>query len=47
MVWTQPTLSRAAWQGVVEEMRETYKAPIAATDTPAIVHYLAEITSKN
>jgi hypothetical protein len=47
MVLTQPTLSRAAWQGVVEKMRETYKAPIAATDTPAIVHYLAEITSKN
>jgi hypothetical protein len=47
MVLTQPTLTQTAWQGVVEKMRETYKAPIAAADAPAIVRYLAEPVSKN
>jgi len=47
MVLNQPALTRGAWQGVVEKMRETYKAPIAAPDVPAIVHYLTEVTSKN
>jgi mono/diheme cytochrome c family protein len=40
MVLNQPPLSRAAWQGEVAKMRDTYKAPIAAEDVPAIVNYL-------
>jgi cytochrome c5 len=40
MVLTQPRLSSAAWQAEVEKMRDTYKAPIAAADIPAIVDYL-------
>ena len=43
MVLNQPVLTRGAWQGVVEKMRETYKAPIAAPDVPAIVHYLTGV----
>jgi hypothetical protein len=41
MVLNQPKLSRAAWEGEVEKMRETYKAPVATSDIPAIVEYLA------
>jgi hypothetical protein len=41
MVLTQPPLPRAAWQAEVEKMRDTYKAPVAAADVPAIVDYLA------
>ena len=41
MVLTQPALSKAAWQGVVEKMIHTYKAPIAARDVAAIVDYLS------
>lgn len=41
MVLTQPTLSKAAWDGVVEKMIHTYKAPIGQNDVPAIVDYLA------
>ncbi len=43
MVLTQPALSRAAWQAEVDKMRETYKAPIAPEDVPAIVDYLAKL----
>ena len=41
MVLTQPALTRAQWQAEVTKMRATYKAPIADTDVPAIVDYLA------
>jgi cytochrome c5 len=41
MVLTQPTLSKATWDGVVEKMIHTYKAPIGQNDIPAIVDYLA------
>ena len=41
MVLTQPSMSRAAWQDEVNKMRETYKAPVAEADVPAIVDYLA------
>lgn len=41
MVLRQPHLSRAQWQGEVDKMRNTYKAPIAAEDVSAIVDYLA------
>jgi cytochrome c553 len=40
MVLDQPTLSRAAWQGIVDQMRNDFKAPFAAEDTHAIVDYL-------
>jgi hypothetical protein len=43
MVVTQPHLSRAQWQAEVDKMRNTYKAPISATDVPAIVNYLADL----
>jgi hypothetical protein len=45
MVLTQPRLSRAGWQAEVEKMRNTYKAPIAVTDVPAIVDYLASMST--
>jgi hypothetical protein len=43
MVLTQPRLSRAVWQGEVDKMRNTYKAPIEAADVPAIVDYLVTL----
>jgi len=43
MVLTQPRLSRAEWQAEVDKMRNTYKAPVAAEDVPAIVDYLAKL----
>ena len=41
MILTQPTLTRTQWQAEVTKMRAIYKAPIADTDVPAIVDYLA------
>jgi cytochrome c553 len=43
MVLDQASLSRAAWQDEVEKMRNAYKAPIPATDVPAIVDYLVNL----
>ena len=43
MVLTQPALTRAAWQEEVAKMRNTYKAPVAEEDVPAIVAYLAAL----
>jgi cytochrome c5 len=43
MVLTQPKLSSAEWQAEVDKMRNTYKAPIAASDVPAIVDYLTDL----
>src|ERR1700751_3128151 len=43
MVLDQATLSRAAWQGEVEKMRDIFKAPFGAEDIPAIVDYLANL----
>jgi len=43
MVLTQPKMSRAEWQAEVNKMRNTYKAPVADADVPAIVDYLANI----
>ena len=43
MVLYQPDLSRAAWQGVVEQMHKDFKAPFAAEDAPAIVDYLVNL----
>ena len=43
MVLTQPSLSRAGWQGIVNQMRNDFKAPFAAEDAPAIVDYLVNL----
>jgi hypothetical protein len=40
MVLTQPNFPKATWDGIVEKMIHTYKAPIGQTDVPAIVDYL-------
>jgi hypothetical protein len=45
MVLTQPRLSRADWQAEVEKMRSLYKAPVDASDVPAIVDYLVSLSS--
>jgi cytochrome c5 len=43
MILTQPRLPRAVWEGEVQKMRNTYKAPVDAADVPAIVDYLATL----
>jgi hypothetical protein len=43
MVLTQPALSRAEWQSEVDKMRDSYKAPVDASDVPSIVDYLAAL----
>jgi cytochrome c553 len=43
MVLDQATLSRTEWQGEVEKMRDTFKAPFATEEFPAIVDYLANL----
>ena len=43
MVLDQASLSRAAWQGIVDQMRNDSKAPFATEDTPAIVDYLTNL----
>jgi cytochrome c553 len=43
MVLDQAKLSRAQWQTEVDKMRDSYKAPFAAEDIPAIVDYLANM----
>jgi hypothetical protein len=39
-VLNRPSLSREAWQEVVNKMITAYKAPISADDAKAIVDYL-------
>ena len=39
-VLNQPSLSREAWQEVVNKMITAYKAPVSADDAKAIVDYL-------
>jgi len=41
MILNQPSLSRTAWEGEVKKMVSVYKAPVEASDVPAIVAYLA------
>ena len=41
MVLNQPSLTRAEWQGEVNKMRNTYKAPVSDADATAVVDYLA------
>src|SRR6516162_4724799 len=43
MVLDQATLSRAGWQGIVDQMHNDFKAPFAAADGPAIVDYLVNL----
>jgi cytochrome c553 len=43
MVLDQANLPRAAWQTEVDKMRDSYKAPFAAADIPAIVDYLVNL----
>ena len=43
MVLTQPVLSRAEWQSEVDKMRNTYKAPVDASDVTSIVDYLVAL----
>jgi cytochrome c5 len=43
MVMNQPALPEAAWQAEVAKMRNVFKARIAESDVPAIVHYLTVI----
>jgi cytochrome c553 len=43
MVLDQASLSRAAWQGIVDQMRNDFKAPFAAEDASAIVDYLVNL----
>jgi hypothetical protein len=40
-VLNQPSLSREAWQEVVNKMITAYKAPVSPEDARAIVDYLA------
>src|ERR1700745_640168 len=40
-VLNQPSLSREAWQGVVNKMIGAYAAPVSPEDAKAIVDYLA------
>lgn len=40
-VLNQPSLSRKAWQEVVNKMITAYKAPVSPDDAKAIVDYLA------
>src|SRR5258708_29435884 len=45
MVLTQPSLSKATWDGIVEKMIHVYKAPIGQNEVPAIVDYLQSTNS--
>jgi hypothetical protein len=42
-VLNQPSLSREAWQEVVNKMISAYKAPVSSDDAKAIVDYLVRI----
>ena len=46
MVLDQAGLSRAGWQGIVDQMRNDFKAPFAAEDTSAIVDYLINLKNE-
>ena len=42
-VLNQPSLSREAWQEVVNKMITAYKAPVSPDDVKAIVDYLVRL----
>jgi cytochrome c553 len=43
MVLDQAALSRAGWQGIVDQMHNDFKAPFAAEDDAAIVDYIVNL----
>ncbi len=43
MVMNRPAMPKATWQVEVTKMRNAFKAPIAESDVPAIVDYLAAV----
>ena len=43
MVLDQAALSRADWQGMVDQMHNDFKAPFAMQDSPAILDYLGNL----
>jgi len=45
-VLNQPSLSRMAWQEVVDKMITAYKAPVSPDDAKAIVDYLVRTKGK-
>src|SRR5438445_1711358 len=45
-VLNQPSLSREAWQEVVNKMITAYKAPVSPDDAKAIVDYLVHTKGK-
>ena len=45
-VLNQPSLSRQAWQEVVDKMITAYKAPVSPDDAKAIVDYLVHTKGK-
>jgi len=46
MALYQPRLSASQWKGIVEKMRDTYKAPVPDAAVPDIVAYLTAISDK-
>lgn len=46
MALNQPRMSADQWTGIVEKMRDTYKAPVAAGAVPDIVAYLVAMSDK-
>ena len=47
MVLNQPALSEETWEAEVGKMIKVYRAPIDASDVPAIVSYLVKTKGKN
>jgi cytochrome c553 len=45
MVLNQAKLSRGEWQAEVDKMRDSFGAPFAPEDTPAILDYLVDLTN--
>lgn len=41
MILVQPNLTRDQWQKTIDKMRDLYRAPIADSDVPALLDYLA------
>lgn len=46
MALSQPALSDDQWKAIVTKMRETYKAPVADKDVPAIIAYLTGLSAR-
>ncbi len=45
MALSQPVLSEVQWKAIITKMRETYKAPVADKDVPAIIAYLTGLSA--